>query len=158
MRRVDAVIQLAASQYAYTLLDVPRSDLTVLDSLDPVDNIVVVVNQELATVRNAGRMTAAMRSRYPNAKVMTVINKIDPRAEITQRDVQKAVGSTITHEFPSDHRRALTAMHQGRPLALDNHNELSASMSALARDLAGIKRDKAEKTAGGLMALLSGRR
>ena len=158
MRRVDTVVQLAASEYAYTVLDVPRSELTVLDSLERVDNIVVVVNQELATVRNAGRMTAALRSRYPDAKVMTVINKIDTRAEITQRDVQKAVGSAIAHELPSDYSLALSAMHKGRPLALDNHNQLSASMSALARELAGIKAERTEKSSGGLKALLSMRR
>jgi hypothetical protein len=50
-------------------------------------------------------------------------------------------------------------MHKGRPLALDNHNQLSASFTALARELAGIKREKkAERAAGGLMGLLSGRR
>jgi pilus assembly protein CpaE len=158
VRNLDTILQLASSQYAYTVLDVPRSDMAVLDCLDRVDTVVVVANQELATVRNAGHMTAALRSRYPNAKVMTVINKIDARAEISQRDVQKAVGTTIAHEFPSDYRLALSAMHKGRPLALDNHNQLSASMTALARELAGIKQAKTEKSSGGLKALLSGRR
>ena len=65
VRRLGEVVQLAASHYAYTVLDVPRSDLTVLDSLDQVTNLVVVANQELATVRNAGRMAAALRARYP---------------------------------------------------------------------------------------------
>ena len=50
------LVELAASQYGYTVLDVPRSDLGVLDTLDLVSNLVVVANQELATVRNAGRM------------------------------------------------------------------------------------------------------
>jgi pilus assembly protein CpaE len=157
-RRTSEIVQLASSQYAYTVLDVPRSDPTVLDNLDRLDHIVVVMNQELATVRNAGRMTAALRSRYPNAKVMTVINRIDARAEIGQREVQKAVGNTIAHEVPSDYRRALTAMHTGRPLALDNHNLLSASMTALARELAGLEHIKTEKASGGLKALLTGRR
>jgi pilus assembly protein CpaE len=161
VRRVDEIVRLAASQYTYTVLDVPRSDLNMLDSLDHVDHIVVVMNQELATVRNASRMCAALRSRYPNAKVMTVLNRIDARAEISPRDVQKAVGGAIAHEVPSDYRVALTAMHKGRPLALDNHNQLSASLTALARELAGIKREKTaktEKAPGGLMALLSSRR
>jgi len=157
-RRTSEIVELASSQYAYTVLDVPRSDLTVLENLDHLDHIVVVVNQELATVRNAGRMTAALRSRYPSAKVKTVINRIDARAEIGQRDVQKAVGGTIAHEVPNDYRRALAAMHTGRPLALDNHNQLSASMTALARELAGLERVKTEKAPGGLKALLSGRR
>jgi pilus assembly protein CpaE len=156
VRRLGTVIQLAASQYAYTVLDVPRSDLTVLDSLDDVANIVVVANQELATVRNAGRMGAALRARYPKTNVTTVINRTDGRAEINQRDVEKAVGGAIAHQVPSDYRRALTAMHKGRPLALDNHNQLSASFTALARDLAGLETKKRATT--GFKGLLSGRR
>jgi Flp pilus assembly CpaE family ATPase len=86
-----------------------------------------------------------------------VINRTDGRSEINQQDVEKAVGGTIAHQFPSDYRRALLAMHNGRPLALDNHNQLSASFTALARDLAGIK--KAERAApGGFKGFLSGRR
>jgi pilus assembly protein CpaE len=157
VRRLGSVIQLAASQYAYTVLDVPRSDLTVLDTLDDVANLVVVANQELATVRNAGRMAAALRARYQKTNITTVINRTDGRSEINQQDVEKAVGGTIAHQFPSDYRRALLAMHNGRPLALDNHNQLSASFTALARDLAGIK--KAERAApGGFKGFLSGRR
>jgi pilus assembly protein CpaE len=158
MRQLGSVVQLAASQYAYTVLDVPRSDLTVLDSLDRVASLVVVANQELATVRNAGRMAAALRSRYPNTKVSTVINRRDGHAEIGQRDVEKAVGGSIAHQFPSDYRRALMAMHKGRPLALDNHNQLSASLTALARELAGVEHEKAEPTYGGFKGFLSGRR
>jgi pilus assembly protein CpaE len=159
VRRLGSVIQLAASQYAYTVLDVPRSDLTVLDSLDDVANLVVVANQELATVRNAGRMAAAMRARYPKTNVTTVINRTDGRSEINQRDVEKVVGGAIAHQVPSDYRRALLAMHKGRPLALDNHNQLAASFTALARDLAGIEDKKTDRAArGGFKGLLSGRR
>jgi pilus assembly protein CpaE len=158
MQRLGSVVQLAASQYAYTVLDVPRSDLTVLDSLDQVANLVVVANQELATVRNAGRMAAALRSRYPHTKVSTIINRRDANAEIGQRDVEKAVGGSIAHQFPNDYRRTLMAMQQGRPLALDNHNQLSASLTELARELAGVEHDKTPRPAGVLKGLFSGRR
>jgi Flp pilus assembly CpaE family ATPase len=90
--------------------------------------------------------------------VATVINRTDLRAEIGLRDVEKAVGSAITHQFPNDYRRALTAMHKGRPLALDNHNPLSASLTALARELAGVERGKTPKPTGLLKKLLSGHR
>jgi pilus assembly protein CpaE len=158
VRRLGSVIQLAASQYAYTVLDVPRSDLTVLDTLDEVANLVVVANQELATVRNAGRMAAALRARYPKTNVTTVINRTDLRSEINQQDVEKVVGGAIAHQVPSDYRRALLAMHKGRPLALDNHNQLSASFTALARDLAGLGTKKTERAPSGFKGLLSGRR
>jgi Flp pilus assembly CpaE family ATPase len=59
---------------------------------------------------------------------------------------------------PSDYRRALTAMHKGRPLALDNHNQLSASLTTLARELAGLPEPKRERTQSGFKGFLSGRR
>jgi pilus assembly protein CpaE len=158
VHRLGSVIELAASQYGFTVIDVPRSDLGVLDSLGSVSTLVVVANQELATVRNAGRMIAQLRSRYPKAKVTTVINRTDGRAEIGHRDVERAVGGSITHQFPSDYRRALHAMHKGRPLALDNHNDLSASFKALARELAGVPGGSGERTSNGLKGFLSGRR
>jgi pilus assembly protein CpaE len=158
LRRLGSLLQFAASQYAFTVVDVPRSDMAMLDSLDHVSHIVVVANHELATVRNAGRMGAALGSRYPDTKVSTIINRTDGKAEIGQRDVERAVGSTIGHLFPNDYRRALTAMHQGRPLALDNHNQLSASLTTLARELAGLPESKRERPQGGFKALLSGRR
>ncbi|HXW05669.1 MAG TPA: AAA family ATPase [Vicinamibacterales bacterium] len=158
VRRVDVVLEVAATQYPFTILDVPRSDPGVLDSLDRASRIVVVANQELATVRNASRMATTLRTRYPKASVTTVINRTDGRAEIGQRDVERAVGSSISHQFPSDYRRALTAMHKGRPLALDNHNQLSASFKALARELAGLSDERTERSTGGFRGLLSGRR
>jgi pilus assembly protein CpaE len=159
LSRLGSVIDLAARQYAYTILDVPRSDLTVLDGLDAASRLVVVANQELATVRNAGRMAAALKARYPKATVTTIINRMDRRSEIGHGDVEKAVGSTIAHQFPSDYRRALTAMHKGRPLALDNHNDLSASFTSLARELAGVEpKTKATPSSGGGLLGLLGRK
>ena len=84
-----------------------------------------------------------------------MINRTDRRSEIGQQDVERAVGGAIAHQFPSDYRRALQAMNKGRPLALDNHNDLSASFKALARELAGVearRSDQAEKP-GGLLGL-----
>jgi hypothetical protein len=49
-------------------------------------------------------------------------------------------------------------MHKGRPLALDNHNQLSASFTAIARDLAGVETKKSERPSSSFIGLLSGRR
>jgi pilus assembly protein CpaE len=159
IRQIGSVVQMATLGYPYIVLDVPRSDLAVLDNLDSVANLVVVANQELATVRNAGRMAAALRARYQKMKVTTIINRTDGRSEIGQRDVERAVGGAIAHQLPSDYRRALTAMHKGRPLALDNHNQLSASFKALARELAGVEEERPGRNgSSSFKGLLSGRR
>jgi Flp pilus assembly CpaE family ATPase len=45
------LIDFASHHYRYTVLDIPRSDAAVLDALEAATKIVVVANQELATIR-----------------------------------------------------------------------------------------------------------
>src|SRR4029453_9888077 len=102
----------------FTVLDVPRSDSVALDSLDSATLIVLVVNQELATVRTAARMASTLRQRYGQSRLRLVISRTDRRAEIGPDDVERTVGVEIAHSFPSDYRVALQAMNRGRPTVL----------------------------------------
>lgn len=137
--KIRALIEFATSIYKYTVIDVARSDATVLEALDHVSSIAIVANQELATVKSASRMTSSLRQRYGREKIKVVLSRSDRQADIGHADVERAVGSEIAGTFPSDYRLALRALNAGRPLALDNHNELSASFKRFAVQLAGAK-------------------
>jgi len=157
--RINRLVDFSARHYQYSVLDIPRSEPAILDGLEAVNVIVVVANQELATVRSASRIATTLRQRYGKERVRVVVSRYDPRAEIGQDDVQRAVGGQIRHVFPSDYRVALEAMNTGRPLVLGNHNRLSASFTALARDLAGVDvSDTAAQPGGGVLDRLKGRR
>ena len=148
VRRIRTLLEIAERHYRFVVLDVPRSDAAVLDALEGVKQIVIVANQELATVRSASRMAASLRQRHGKDKLSVVVSRSDRLAEIGHEDVERAVGAKVKHSFPSDYRRALEALNKGRPVALDNHNELSASIDRLARALAGLEKPgKAEKSA-----------
>ena len=107
MRRISTLLQFAATHYRYTFLDVPRSEAAVLDSLEGVASILIVANQELATVRNAGRIAATLRQRYGKERVKIVISRYDKQAEINTEDVERVVGSPVKYTVPSDYRAAL---------------------------------------------------
>lgn len=158
--RIRTLLEFASATRQNTVLDVPRSDTTALDSLEAATKIVLVVNQELATVRNAARMAATLRQRYGQNRVSLVLTRTDRRAEIGFEDVERTVGMAVSHTFPSDYRQALQAMNKGRPLVLDNQSELSTAFTAFAREMAGItsaERGHKPKT-GSLFARLSPRR
>jgi pilus assembly protein CpaE len=158
--QIRQVVDVASRHYQYIVLDVPRSEPVVLEALETAKTIVVVANQELATVRSAARMASMLRQRYGKDRVRVVVSRYDPRAEILQNDVQRAVGgSRIQHVIPSDYRVALEAMNTGRPLVLGNHTRLSASFVAFARDLAGLDvTDDAAPSSRTLFGRLTGRR
>ena len=65
--------------------------------------------------------------------------------------------SPLAHMFPSDYRAALQALNKGRPLALTNHNELSASFKRFALQLAGVRPDQELSPRVGLLGRLKQR-
>jgi pilus assembly protein CpaE len=156
--KVRGVLEFIATAYKFAVVDLPRSDGALLDALDPLTRIFVVANQELATVKSAGRLSASLRERYGRDKVAVVISRSDRQAEIAHADVERVVGSQVVHTFPSQYRLALQALNKGRPIALDNHNDLSASFRRFASELAGAR---AERTTpanrAGLLGRLTGR-
>jgi pilus assembly protein CpaE len=147
VRRIRTLLEIAGRHYRYVVLDVSRSDAAVLDALEGVKQIVIVADQELATVRSASRMVTTVRQRYGSERVSVVISRSDRLAEIGHEDVERAVGVKVKHSFPSDYRRALEALNKGRPLALDRH-DLSMALEGLARSLAGLEsQGKSDKSA-----------
>jgi pilus assembly protein CpaE len=158
VRRIRTVIEFAARHYRYVLLDVPRADAAILDGLEMAARVVVVGNQELATVRSASRMSTSLRQRYGKDKVVVVLSRADRLAEIGHEDVERAVGAPVQHSFPSDYRRALQALNKGKPLTLENHNELSGSFVAFARSLAGIEKPGRTARPAARFSLFGGKR
>lgn len=147
--RLRTVLEFASQTRRYTVLDVPRSDPAVLDSLEVATHIVIVANQELATVRSASRMAATLRQRYGQHRLNLVLTRTDRHAEIGHEDVQRAVGLDVRHTFPSDYRMALQAMNKGRPIVLDNHNNLSSAFATFARELGGLQTPSESKVRTG---------
>jgi pilus assembly protein CpaE len=154
---IRTVIDAATSAYRFTVLDVPRSDSAVLDALDRVHTIVVVANQELATIKSTGRLAASLRQRYGRDKVTVVLSRSDRRADIGHADVERVLGVPVAHTFPSDYRAALQALNKGRPIALDNHNELSSAFRRFALQLAGIHSDREQLGRPGLLGRITQR-
>jgi pilus assembly protein CpaE len=146
VRKIRTVLDFATHLYRHIVLDVPRSDAAILDALEGVSRIVVVTNQELATVRSTSRMAASLRNRYGKDKVIVVMSRSDRLAEIRQEDIERAVGSPVRHSFPSDYRRALEALNKGRPMTLENHNELSGAYVKFAESLVGVEKPPVERT------------
>ncbi|HEY9462852.1 MAG TPA: AAA family ATPase [Vicinamibacterales bacterium] len=139
--RLRALVEFAATRYRYTVLDVPRSDVAMLDTLEVTSTVVVVTTQELPSLRSAGRLAHMLRTRYGAARVMAVMNRFDRRSEIAHADVERVIGDSVKHVIPSDYRMALQALNVGRPVSLET-GALVDSLKKLAGDLGGIVKQK----------------
>ncbi len=138
LRAVSSVIDFAAREYPFVVLDLPRSDSAILDQLELASSITIVANQELATIRAATRLSSALKQRYGGGRVNVVISRYDKASEIGKDDIAKTIGLPIKHLFPSDYRLAVDALNVGRPLVVENHSRLAASYMEFSRGLAGL--------------------
>jgi pilus assembly protein CpaE len=142
------LIELAATQYAHLVLDVPRTSPEVLDALEAAGTIVLVINQELSTVRTAARLSSALQQRYGRERLQLVVNRFDERAEITQRDVERVTGLPVSHLFPNQYAAAAASQTAGRPLVLESGSKLSASLKAFTRAMAGLPEPETRERVG----------
>lgn len=136
-QQVRILLERVATYYRNVVLDVPRTDFGILDSLDPLSVITLVVNQELPTVRRAAQVGAILRQRYGKDKVDAVVTRYDSRADIAQEDIERVVGLPVWAVLPSDYRKVIAAANAGRPLVSDNHSRLAASVQQFAARLGG---------------------
>lgn len=146
--RVRALLEAASKMYRTTVLDVPRSDMTILDSLDVTTTIVVVTSQEIASLRNAANMAETLRSRYGSGRVKVAINRFHRESAIAHVDIERAIGSSVEHLIPSDYRSAIEALNAGRPVALDKESRLGSAFQKFAKELAGVAKERVERPSG----------
>ena len=155
--RVRSLIDFATAAYPFVVLDVPRADPTMVEAIDAAGTVLVVANQELATLRSATRIAGELRMRCGAERVKVAISRFDPQSDITLPDVEKVMGGPVKYVFPSDYRAAVAALNRGEPLFVQNHSRLASTFDQVAREIAGLPQKTKEKGSGGLFGIL-GRR
>jgi Flp pilus assembly CpaE family ATPase len=129
-----------------------------IEAIDAASTVVVVANQELATLRSASRIANDLRMRCGADRVKLALSRFDPLSDIRQADVERVLGGPVKYVFPSDYRTAVAALNRGEPLMLGHHGRLCESFEEFARDVAGLPARSKETAKAGLFGLLGGRR
>ena len=125
--QLEPVLQLARRQYGMVLLDMPATlDPVTVKALDLADEVVLVMGNTVAHVRNAKRWLVMLRSLgYADAKLRVVLNKTHAGSEVDIALIEGALGLPVSHQLPHDPATALQATNQGLPLmSLNDHSPL----------------------------------
>ena len=160
IQRTRVLIEFAARHYRTVVLDIPRSDLAVLNSLDGAAAIYVVVNHELPTIRSAQRLIAKLKQQYGDI-VGVLVNRSDSKAEIGLEDIKRALAVPVRFVFSSDYRLALAAVNKGQPMAASTEGRLAMSFHEFVASLTGkksLKKDATAKEQSGVLGWLTPRR
>ncbi|MEZ5681355.1 MAG: AAA family ATPase [Erythrobacter sp.] len=111
------IIDLARTEFDYVVLDLP-SNLTnwVLNVLAKADNVTMVVEQTLASLRQARRRLDLFRSLGLDHRLISiVVNKVEKKlfSSISLGDVEQALGRAVTGGIALDQPTLSAAQDQG---------------------------------------------
>lgn len=129
---IDAIVNLAITQYDFVLLDLSRNlDTLAIKALDRANRIFPVLQAGLPSLRNATRLLAIFKSLgYPPDKIEWIVNRFQKNGEIGLDDIQRTLGAARLRTVPNSYKEVNTAINQGNALAELNRSSPAAKSLA----------------------------
>jgi pilus assembly protein CpaE len=147
---IDAILSLAATQYDFVLLDVPRSlDTIAIKALDRAWRIFPVLQSGLPDLRNAGKLLDAFKSLgYPQDKTELIINRFDRTSDIGLDHIQRSLGNVHLNTVPNSYKEVNASINHGDPLTKTTRGNTVAKHLA---DFAQTLSPRPEEARSGLL-------
>ncbi len=129
---IEAILNLAVTQYDFILLDISRNlDTISIKALDRAYRIFPVLQAGLPYIRNANKLLGVARSLgYPADKIACIVNRYEKSGEIGLDAIQRSLGAVNLHTVPNSYKEVNASINHGNPLI-----EM-ASSNAVTRNLA----------------------
>ena len=136
--QVAAIIDMAAAEYAFVVLDLGRPvDALDVQALDRADMIYPVMQADLPSLRNAKKMLSILGSLgYARDKIELIINRYDKGGAIDVAAIEKALGKYAVHTVANSYRPISASVNRAEAL-IDSapRNPVARTLAELARAL-----------------------
>ena len=141
--RFRHLLDLAKTTYTYTLIDQPRQIDDVSAAVyERADKVVLVVQQDLANIRDANRLRKILISQLavPEDRVLVVVNRYDKANPVELDDICKSLGvekDTVVL-VPNHYRDVAESVNMGIPMLEHARNSsVTAGIIELANRICG---------------------
>ncbi|WP_230427426.1 AAA family ATPase [Collimonas humicola] len=135
---IDAILNLAVTQYDFILLDAGRNlDTLTIKALDRADRIFPVLQAGLPYLRNAKKLLAIFRSLgYPANKVELIVNRFEKSGEIGVDRIRNSLGAVTLHTVPNSYKEVNDSINHGDPMIeTARSNAVTKNLAAFALSL-----------------------
>lgn len=133
--------------YGCIIVDLPRSQLSISrDLLGKANDIMVVCDLSLASVRDTMRILSYVRDAAPVANVHVVANRAaNGNGHISRADFERGIETKVSYVIPDEPKPAALAANAGKPLAVvAKRSTLARTLAKLAESIAGSSKPKSK--------------
>ncbi|MFZ5639945.1 MAG: response regulator [Bacillota bacterium] len=131
---VEKIIEILKQSYDFVLIDTPPFfHETTLTALDQSNQILVVVELDLPTIKNVKLSLEVLETLHQKGKVKMVLNRSSSDIGIKCEDMEESLGLKVVSHIPSDGRVAVAAVNKGTPFVISEpHSRIAESIRELA--------------------------
>ncbi len=136
---IGKILNLCRSAFRHVMVDAGHGlDERRIEVLDRADRILLVTQLNVASLRNARRVTELLgRLGYQDGRVKLVANRVSKGDGVTQEDVERTLGQKLEFQVVNDYPLAIDAIDTGVPIVEGRRKSRAASdLIAMARILA----------------------
>jgi len=134
-KAVVQVVEKMRCLYRYVVVDTGGVlDNVVLTLLDHADDVIVVVDMDLPSVKNAKVVLGILRAGgYPMERLRLVVNRINAKARFDLAELERSLGLPAAAAIPSD-RLVSRSVNAGVPVvALSPRSRVARAFTGLAK-------------------------
>ncbi len=134
--QVEKIISVLRVYYDYLIIDTSMGFNGInLSCFDVSSMILYITGMDLATLRRTKKGLSIVSSLVGDEKIRLLVAKEEP-SRVKLRDVSKALEFPLWHSIPFEHKLALEAVNQGRPIVIDSSSsKVSRSYQKIANEI-----------------------
>jgi pilus assembly protein CpaE len=139
LENLDHLLTLMISNYDRIFVDIPRQiDPVSATVLERSDQILIVLQQSLAHMRDAQRLIRILKSELniSDKNIQIVINRFDPKSNLQPKDIQATLACASFFVIPNDFETVSQSTNLGRPVFdYARNSAITTAIIALAEEL-----------------------
>jgi pilus assembly protein CpaE len=137
---VSSILKYLRTQYDYVVVDTSKSLAPpALAALRPADQIFLVTNLDLCSLRNFKRTLPILREidRTDGKRLRLVVNRYRKNDLLSLDDLESTVGLPVHRTLTNDFQSVIESLSTGKPLVLNNGSQYTRELKELAAQIAG---------------------
>lgn len=143
---VEKILGFLRGVYDWVVVDASNSlDSRVLAGLRTAEEIFVVTQVDVPSLRNIQRVRRVLKRVVPEKSPKVVINRFHPGADITRKDVERTLGLPVFGTLSNDYGSIAHSINTGEPLAMTAASIFGDEMDALVRKIVGLPAETEKK-------------
>lgn len=143
--KISPLIDLLKKTYDYVVFDVGANlDPLILESLEKANFILLVLNRNLPSIRQANqKLNYLMSNIQLSSKIDLVLNGKDASAELSLRDLESALDKTIKQSAPYDAALIKESILKNVPaIQVNSKSDFYQCISSIVGDINGVETGK----------------